>query len=188
MIEDRICSRNLRRNLYRNSRVSASQCSYKAGSPPHEPTDLSNLVISVPSRRGRSTLRHLDSLGAVAAHSRSPIMIHSSGIHPTILNIWCVVRTLSVGPVIQQVPYFDALPFTLWVSTGWTAHLYHVRTIPYKRAEDSTQHSWDKPTDILERTLSRKPSNNESFTCHFAHGEHKVFVALADIEVLLINN
>jgi len=125
-IEDSVCSQSLWRNLYRNSRVFASQRSNKTGSPPCKPTDLSNFVISVPSRRGRSILRHLHSLDAVAGHSVSPIMAHSS--HPPILNIWCVIRTLSMGPIIQRVTSFDGLPLALYIPTGWAAHRHLVRT------------------------------------------------------------
>lgn len=114
-------------------------------------------------------------------------MVHSSEIHSTILNIWGVVGTFPRGPVIQQVTSFDGLPLTLWVATGWTAHSHLVKTFPGKYAEDSTQHPWHKPMEFLEPTLFREPSNNELFACHYAHGEHKVFVALADIEVLLVN-
>lgn len=128
-------------------------------------------------------MQRLHSLGAVAAHSRSP---HSSETHPKIFNLWCVVGTLLMGPISQQVTSFDGLPLTLWVATGWTAHSHLVKTLPGKYAEDSTQHPWHKPMELLEPTLFREP-NNELFAFHYAHGEHKVFVALAGIEVLLVN-
>lgn len=117
------------------------------------------------------------------AHWRVP---HGHQAHGTPMEQRYAIRSRSNGLVNKHMTCFDKITLTLQASTGWTAY-HHSSKVFVRRFQGHLPTSIGLVNNNILNGIVSYVQHNELCMCHPTHGQHKSFVAPADMEVSSVN-